>query len=114
MIHPDPATEDRTLARAVAILEDYKNMAVHPEATASTMDIDEILKTLSYYHVVALLDKPRSSVIQYSCSCPEFYKCGVYEHAILTSIMVDRSNEVPVYQCGQDHPPRCYCRWIFK
>jgi hypothetical protein len=30
-------------------LEDYKNLALYPEATASGLDIDEILKTLYYY-----------------------------------------------------------------
>ncbi len=79
IIHPDTAAavEDRALARALAAFEDYMKLAVYPDATASGMDIDDILKTLSYFHVVALLDKPWSSIIRYSCSCPEFYKCGV-------------------------------------
>ena len=56
MVHPDPDREDRALARAMTFLEDYKNLAVRPEATASTMEINEILRALSRYHVVALLD----------------------------------------------------------
>jgi hypothetical protein len=47
--------------------EEYKNLAVCPEATASTMEIDEILRALSHYHVVALLDKVWSSIIKYIC-----------------------------------------------
>jgi hypothetical protein len=105
MVHPDPHREDRALASAMTFLEDYKNLAVRPEATASTMEIDEILRALSHYHVVALLDKPWSSIIKYSCSCPEFYKCGACEHAILTSMMVDRSIEVPLIHCTRKPEP---------
>ena len=50
IIHPDSTVEDRARARAVTALEDYKNLALYPEATASGLDIDEILKTL-YYHL---------------------------------------------------------------
>ena len=105
IIHPDSTVEDRARARAVTALEEYKNLALHPEATASGMDIEEILKTLSYFHVVALLDKPWSSFIRYSCSCPEFYKSGACEHSILTSLMVDRSIEVPVQHCTRKPEP---------
>ena len=84
-------------------MDDYKNLALYPDAIE--MDIDEILKTLSYYHFVTLLDKPWSSIIQYKCSCPEFYKCGACEHAILTSMMVDRSIEVPLIHCTRKPEP---------
>ena len=73
---PGCVLQDLHVYHREAFLEDYKNLAVRPEATASTMEIDEILRALSHYHVVALLDKPWSSIIKYSCSCPEFCKCG--------------------------------------
>ncbi len=36
IIYPDPAAEDRALARALTALEDYKNLALHQDATEIT------------------------------------------------------------------------------
>ncbi len=45
-------------------------------------------KRLDFY-VVTQLDVPWYRDIHYHCSCPELYKCGACEHAILS---LDLSN----------------------
>lgn len=96
---PDEASQDEALARSMIIIEDYKNLVDRPEET--DMGIDEILKTLSHYHVLTQQSTPWSSYIKFNCSCPDFYKCGACEHAIMTSMLIDRTIEIPVNMCSR-------------
>ena len=95
----DPS--ERVAARArcdvTHIVMHYQELIQNPRSTS--MDIIQILETLSYFHIVKKLETPWSREIQFLCSCDRFYKNGNCEHSIITSMMLDKTIEVPVAYC---------------
>ncbi len=59
------------------------------------MSLDRLLTTLSFFHVVKRLEKPWSKEVQCLCSCPDFFKNGACEHAIISTMLVDKTVKVP-------------------
>ncbi len=67
-------------------------------------DILATLRILRAYHVLTRLDVPWRIEIAYRCTCVGFFKSRACENAIVATMMLDESIEIPTKYC-MDRPP---------
>ena len=95
----DPSVSRSSRARCDVTDTVMQYQELIKNARATTMDINQILETLSYFHVLKKLERPWSQEILFVCSCDRFYKNGHCEHSIITSMMLNKNIEIPATCC---------------